>query len=225
MRLVDHAMELLYFYGFASGPESNKAQFFNHKFSVLKPMIKFQIVDYIPDRESFINLKTSKLLKELKELVESIETDYLVLFGSSFGAFIALWLTILLPKRIKKLILMAPALKFSAKSITSILDVSESEWKSREKIFIDHYRFNKIPLNYSFFEDLKTRPPPNFYKINLYIPTLILHGRNDDVCPVEWSQRYAERNPHVELHILDSDHQLLNQKEEIWMFISKFLEI
>jgi len=59
--LVEQSMKLLYFYGFSSGPQSNKAQFFKNKFSGLKPSIEFQIVDYIPNRESFTNLRTSKL--------------------------------------------------------------------------------------------------------------------------------------------------------------------
>lgn len=219
-------MKLLYFYGFASGPQSNKAQFFYHKFSSLKSTIEFQIVDYIPDRESFINLRTSELLKKLNTLIENIKTDYLVLFGSSFGAFIALWLATLYSTRVKKLILMAPALEFSANSIIDILDVTEAGWKSREKIFIDHFRFNdKIPLKFSFFDDLKINPPPNFSEVGLPIPILILHGRYDDVCPVVWSQRYAEKNPNVKLHILNSDHQLLDQREKMWLIIKKFLKI
>jgi len=121
---------------------------------------------------------------------------------------------------------MAPALEFSASSIINILDVTDSEWKSKEKIFVDHFCYNnKIPLVYSFFEDLKINPPPNFSKIKLAIPTLILHGKFDDVCPVEWSQRYAEKNPNVELHILNSDHQLLDQREKMWLIIRQFLEI
>lgn len=42
------------------------------------------------------------------------------------------------------------------------------------------------------------------------LPTIVIHGRPDDVCPIEGSRRYAERSgDHVELVEVDDDHRLV----------------
>ena len=150
----------------------------------------------------------------------------MILFGSSFGGFLLTWYTCEHPEKIKKLILMAPALKFSSASIIAILEIDPMTWKARGHIPVFHYRHNKeIPLAYSFYEDISANPPPNFNKMNISIPTLILHGKYDEVVPLSWSQEFAVINQNVNLHPLNGDHQLLDQKQIMWELIRKFLKI
>lgn len=42
------------------------------------------------------------------------------------------------------------------------------------------------------------------------LPTVVIHGRQDDVCPIEGSRRYVERSgAHVELVEVDDGHRLV----------------
>ncbi|MFX0186009.1 MAG: YqiA/YcfP family alpha/beta fold hydrolase [Candidatus Hodarchaeota archaeon] len=221
-------MKILYLYGFASGPQSNKAQYFKKRFSKLEKSIDFEIFDYIPDKKSFTNLKTSKLMEKLKLYIQRNYRNDLILFGSSFGALLATWFTNLQLQQItvSKLILIAPALRFNSEFLLNTLNITASEWEERKFVLVDHYRYNEaVPLNFEFYKDLSINPPPNFQKMDIQIPTLILHSKNDEVCPVDWSIEYAAFKKKVQLEILNGDHQLLEQKDILWKHIKKFLGV
>jgi len=213
---------LLYLYGFASGPLSTKAQFFKKK-SIGK--VEFDIYDYIPDQDSFTNLQTSSILKKLHSYIEMKLPEGVILCGSSFGGFLSLWYSALHPENVIKLILIAPALRFSASSVTKLLEITPNEWQSTGFAFLMHYRYNQmVPLAFSFYTDILNNPPPDFYRMNISIPTTIIHGINDEVVPISWSKEYLESKTNVILHELEGDHQLLDQKEMIWSIITKFLD-
>jgi len=57
---------------------------------------------------------------------------------------------------------------------------------------------------------------------NVAVPTAIVHGWHDDIVPVENSIRWA-RSTCAALHILDSNHRLENQIEEICSLLRTFL--
>ncbi len=65
------------------------------------------------------------------------------------------------------------------------------------------------------YEDL-TPAAPN-------IPICIVHGWNDDIVPVESSIRFADACK-AELHILDSDHRLTANIDEINYYLKRFIE-
>jgi hypothetical protein len=48
------------------------------------------------------------------------------------------------------------------------------------------------------------------------VPTLILHGRHDEVIPIAATRDYASVRPWVKLIELDSDHGLIDVMPQIW---------
>ena len=64
------------------------------------------------------------------------------------------------------------------------------------------------------YEDLTPEPPS--------MPICIVHGWHDDVVPVENSIRYA-RSCSATLHIVDGDHRLTANIDEINEYLSQFL--
>jgi dipeptidyl aminopeptidase/acylaminoacyl peptidase len=54
-------------------------------------------------------------------------------------------------------------------------------------------------------------------------PCLIFHGEHDDVVPAQWSREFAEGKDNVELHVVDSDHELLNVVEPMWRRVREFV--
>ncbi len=216
-------MQIIYLYGFASGPLSNKAQFFKHKFDLLG--IPLDIFDFIPNRRHFQQMQPSKLVENLVQYVEeNYPSEQVILFGSSFGGLIAAWYSALYPNMITKLILMAPALQFTPEFIAKTLGTTLQDWQEKDTVLVEHYRFNvKVPLNYSFVQDLQENSPPIFSPTQFPVPTVIFHGRNDAVVPIQWSIDFAFENPKVTLNILEGDHQLLDQKQIMWNSIQSFL--
>lgn len=65
------------------------------------------------------------------------------------------------------------------------------------------------------YEDLTPTPPE--------MPICIVHGWNDDVVPVENSIRFAAACK-GELHVLDSDHRLTANIDEINYYLKRFIE-
>ena len=65
------------------------------------------------------------------------------------------------------------------------------------------------------YEDLTPTPPD--------IPVAIVHGWRDDVVPVENSIRFAQAC-HAELHLLDGDHRLTENIDDINYYLRRFIE-
>lgn len=65
------------------------------------------------------------------------------------------------------------------------------------------------------YEDLTPEPPS--------MPVCIVHGWDDDIVPVENSIRYAA-NCSATLHIVDGDHRLTANIEEITEYLRFFIE-
>jgi pimeloyl-ACP methyl ester carboxylesterase len=65
------------------------------------------------------------------------------------------------------------------------------------------------------YEELTPVPPD--------IPICIVHGWSDDIVPVENSIRFAQ-SCSAELHILDGDHRLTDNIDEINYYLRRFVE-
>ena len=65
------------------------------------------------------------------------------------------------------------------------------------------------------YEEFTPNPPD--------MPICIVHGWSDDIVPVENSIRYA-RSCAAELHILDGDHRLTDNIDEINYYLRRFIE-
>lgn len=65
------------------------------------------------------------------------------------------------------------------------------------------------------YEDLTPTPPD--------LPIAIVHGWRDDVVPVENSIRFAQAC-NAELHVLNGDHRLTENIDEINYYLRRFIE-
>ena len=76
--------------------------------------------------------------------------------------------------------------------------------------------FVLAPAYYMAGHEELTPAPPN-------LPIAIVHGWRDDVVPVENSIRFAGQC-HAELHVLDGDHRLSENIDEINYYLGRFIE-
>ena len=114
------------------------------------------------------------------------------------------------------LLLLAPALVYTP---THNLTPEElAGWQENGTRRLWHDGLNReIPLRYDFHLDRLTyaEPPPP------PVPTVIVHGVNDDVVPIGGSRNYAAAYPElVSLIEVDSDHRLNDQLDLIWECVS-----
>lgn len=211
---MDKNYQYIYLHGFASSPRSRKAVYLKQRFAEIG--IELEVPDL--NQQDFTRLTLTRQIKQTAALFN--KNSPITLIGSSFGGLTAVWLAQKY-SQIEKLVLLAPAMGFPESWFSKFEPAELEEWQTSGYKEIYHYGENKLlPLHYEFLED------GNQYDLGSLkrpLPTIIIHGKNDTVVPVEVSQQYKARHlTTVKLVILDSDHGLNDVQERIWQEIQRF---
>lgn len=221
---VKNTNSFIYLHGFASGPQSAKANYLVDKFADLQ--IKLETPDL--NQNDFSHLTLTRQIQQVVALFPPHPTP-VTLIGSSFGGLTTAWLgcqnshLISVTPQINKIVLLAPAFQFLDHWLTKLGDAGLNQWEKQGYLSVYHYqKQDYTPINYQFFRDLKSYDET---LLNNPVPTLIFHGRNDDVIPIQSSRNFAINRPWVKLIELDSDHSLLNVMAQIWEEIYNFCEL
>ncbi len=191
-------MRFVYIHGFASSPQSRKAEQFR------SALASRGIHAEIPamDQGDFEHLTISG---QLSVVENALNGEPASLIGSSMGGFIAALYASMHPE-VSKLVLLAPAFGFARRWDQKIGGPKPADFE------VFHYG-DKGPrrVHYGLIEDaLRFSAAPDFVQ-----PALIFHGVHDDVVPIEYSKDFAAKHPNVRLVELDSDHELLNALDRI----------
>jgi pimeloyl-ACP methyl ester carboxylesterase len=218
-RLQDAAlMRVVYCHGFASSARSSKATFFADKLAA-----KGVTVD-VPDfnEPDFSTLTITRMIEQVGQRMAS-SGDAVTLIGSSLGAFVAVQSALRHPSRVARLVLLAPALDFSARRLDTLGDRGVDEWRRTGRLDVFHYGYGRVlPVHYELFNDacrydcLSAQPA---------MPIQVFQGRRDTAVDPEMVERWAGLRPNVELHMLDDDHQLIASLDYIWLELSRFLAL
>jgi len=116
--------------------------------------------------------------------------------------------------QVKKIILLAPAFEFLSHWLSKLGEEAVQNWQVNKYLPVYHHAEKRtLPLSYNFLTDAAQYQEKNLQRS---IPTLILHGKQDEVIPIQASRNFAELRPWVELIELNSDHALGNVTAEIW---------
>lgn len=214
-KVVSHC---IYLHGFASGPESTKAKFFVERLN------KAGITSDVPDLNGgdFSKLTLSNQIEIIEAAIQKRADQELLIVGSSMGGLLAT-LCARNNSCVKALVLLAPGFGLG-KRWSEMLGVSGlEEWKTRGYVDVFHYAQNaNAQLGYQFITDAENYVTDN---LNVNVPALVIHGDRDETVPVEESITFTKNNlDHAELHVLDSDHQLLDSLETIWELTEGFLQ-
>jgi uncharacterized protein len=206
--------QYIYLHGFASSPKSKKAIYLKNRFAEIG--IKLEIPDL--NQGDFTYLTLTRQIAQTAALFNKFKTP-ITLIGSSFGGLTAVWLA---EKylQVEKLILLAPAFGFPSSWFNKFPEAELKQWQRSGYKNIYHYGENKLlPLHYEFLID------GDLYDLNTIkrsLPTIILHGKNDNVVPIEVSYHYVNKHPQGKLIALESDHGLNDVQNRIWQEIQKF---
>lgn len=211
---MNENQQYIYLHGFASSPKSRKAVYLKNRFAQTR--ITLEIPDL--NQGDFTHLTLTRQIEQTAAMFDNAATP-ITLIGSSFGGLTAVWLAQKY-SQVQKLVLLAPAFGFPGSWFDRFPQAELEQWQKSGYKNIYHYGEDKLlPLHYEFLAD------GDRYKrkdLKRSLPTLIIHGKNDDVVPIEVSRNYAATHPTAKLIELDSDHGLNNVREVIWQEIRNF---
>ena len=208
-------MNYLYLHGFASSPQSYKAQYMQRKF------IELGLTLHVPD----LNLNDFTTVT-LSEQLAYLDRTYLnnqeqsIVIGSSLGGFLAVQLAARNPS-VQKLILFAPAFGFSQRIAQNLGTENISKWQESGIREFFHYGLKRnVNLQFQFFVDAQQYSEDNLTRS---LPILIFHGIHDEVVPTVLSKEFANQRSQVILKLSDDDHALGKDLESTWQDIQSFV--
>lgn len=207
-------MDYIYLHGFASSPNSAKAQYFRSAFAELAIDLK------IPDlnQGNFSQLTITRQIEQILALFPPNPTP-ITLIGSSLGGLTA---ALLAEKslQVQRLVLLAPAFEFLSHWLPQLGEAKLKQWQAEQQLMVYHYAEKRsLPLSYNFVIDAAN------YQDKLLlrpVPTLILHGCDDEVIPITASRNFASSRPWVQLIELNSNHALADVMTQ-WQQIKSFI--
>jgi len=202
----------IYLHGFASGPSSQKARFFGERFAELG--IGLDVPDLAEGR-----FEQLTITGQLAVLERTARGDAVSLIGSSMGGYLAALYAARHPE-VEKLVLLAPAFSFLTRWPEELGESKIDEWKRSGVLRVFHYsQGRELALGYQLIEDARQYEDyPEFPQ-----PVLIFHGKHDTTVPPSHSVTFSEKHPKATLRLMESDHQLLNVLDDVWMETEKFL--
>jgi uncharacterized protein len=208
-------MDYLYLHGFASGPRSKKGRFLQTQFQRLG--ISLKMLDL--NQPSF---ETLTITSQLAVLEANLSEEPATLIGSSFGGLLAV-LQAMRDSRIEKLILMAPALQFIKGWQKDLGEKAIALWRATGSLPVYHYGYGtERKLKPDILDDALLYDENQFTRP---VPTLILHGSQDRVIPMERSQAFAQTRPYMKLKIYETDHSMESVLEPLWYEVAAFCEL
>jgi pimeloyl-ACP methyl ester carboxylesterase len=179
--------------------------------------VAFHAIEFNPTPTDFEYMTLTGLINRLRQYILDHDQDNISLIGSSLGALVGLHYAHRFGG-VDRMLLLAPALSYLAGRRSR---AEFEQWKREGSVKVAHYAFQQeVPLRYDYHLDglryLEAVPPP--------APLMIIHGRKDEVVPIEHSREYAAEFPdQVQLVEVDSDHRLNDRLDLIWGQVQVFL--
>jgi len=205
-------MRHVYLHGFASGPQSRKAQAFRDALADSGIDLEIPILD----EGDFEHLTLSGQLRVIEKTLDGAPCR---LIGSSMGGYLAALYAVVHPE-VDRLVLLAPAFGFQTRWREIHGEEAIEHWRETGWLPTYHYGAKEVRrVHFGLYEDAGCFPAyPDFRQ-----PARIFHGINDTVVPVSFSQTFAADHPNAQLTELNSDHELLDALEGIVRDSTPFL--
>jgi uncharacterized protein len=209
---------VIYLHGFASSSQSGKAAYLGERLRARG--VEFQAPDLnLPD---FTTMTVTRMLEQTGALLDKAAGP-VTLMGSSLGAFVAVNAAARWPQRVKNVVLMAPALDFSAEGLSGPGGADVGDWKRAGTLDVFHFAYGRVmPILYELYEDARRHDAMD---ADLKMPILVFQGRHDTAVDPTTVEAWSRRRPNVELHMLDDDHQLASSLSYIWERTAAFLDL
>ena len=219
-------VSFIYLHGLLSSSHSKKAKRLSED---LRKLGKVHTPDFYPLQHEFEEMTVSSLLDKVSDWIKEIPGE-IILIGSSFGGLVAtrfVQLRTNKSKKIRKMILLAPALDYYKLLKERTSQTDWEAWQKNGYIEIKHPAWEGLTkLSWNFVCDLNENHMIMNEKID--IPTLIIHGSLDNIIPTKYLSNFIHRQFQAKNSIIleiitNGDHQLLEMYDKILMLIRKFV--
>ena len=204
-----------YLHGFASGPLSRKGQHLSRAFS--ERGLELELPDL--NRPSFAQLSPGAALEAIDELCQGDERWCLV--GSSFGGWLASRWAELHPERVERLLLLCPGFGLADRWPVLLGPERMAQWERQGALEMTDGAGVMVPVHWRFYLEAREQPARPVVPCE----TLIIHGRSDEVVPIQGSRDYAAAHGNVELIEVEDDHALAASVERIVAETVRFFEL
>jgi pimeloyl-ACP methyl ester carboxylesterase len=205
----------LYLHGLASGPQSHKGVALAARFAARG--VTMERLDLrVPSLE---RLRFSAMMGRLTDAIGG-PRDRAVVFGSSLGGLCAARVAER-DARIAALVLLAPAFRLAERWFQRLGDEAWRAWAESGWLEIHDYAEDRpARIDFEFVRELEAldRGWPD-----VRVPTLIVHGRADDVVDIGRSRQFADGKPWVRLVEVDDGHELVASLDRIDAEAEEFL--
>ncbi|MGA9523108.1 MAG: YqiA/YcfP family alpha/beta fold hydrolase [Myxococcaceae bacterium] len=213
----------LYAHGFASGPGSMKGVALAKHYAARS--VHLERLDLrLP---SFEHLRLSAILEAMRLAIGS-EADRAVVFGSSLGGLAAARLAESDP-RVRALVLLAPGFRIAEQLAKRVGEADMRRWRDTGWMeTYDHAQQRQARVDYGFYEDAAVLDARNGGWPHVRVPTLVIHGVNDDTCSIDVTRTWARERRNVHLVEVDDGHELKDSlpliQREADRFLAAFLD-
>lgn len=177
-----------------------------------------------PVQEDMLTIENCK--NDLLDVLSHVKSLYpyasISIFATSFGGYI----TLLCADKLEDfpLVLRAPAVSMPKILLENVLKISAGKFRKAGFVVCGFER--KIPLPYSFYEDLLQQE--NILKKEIHQRSLILHGDRDNIVPLSDILGFCKMQKNTKLEIIHSaDHRFKNtgEIEKIIRYTKNFIYI
>lgn len=225
----DGAPAVLYLHGFGSHQSGEKAVWFRR--AAAAAGLAWCSFDFRGHGESgggLGELTFSRNLEDAEAALAWLRRRWhgrVVVFGSSMGAAVALWLAARRPEDLAAVVCIAPALGMDRTMAESLGDGGVARWRESGVLAFKN-ELVECELGWGLMEDL-ARYPSGELPPRLRTPVLAFQGMRDR--SVDWHLAVdlaaACREAPVEVHLFaDGDHRLLDRRPRLWQMALAFLE-
>ncbi len=219
MRIIHY----FYLHGFASSPESGKADYLRAR---LEPLgIPLHAPDFnAPD---FSELTVSRMLGQVRAAVAALPPGPVGLVGSSLGGFVAIHAAASqaadAAHPIARLVLLAPAVDFASGRDAWLTAAELEAWRTTGWREVFHHALGRtVPLHYGFFADGRGF---DAFAARFDAPALVFQGDQDTVVNPTRVGEWAAPRANVRVRMLPDDHRLQAHLDTIWTESAAFFGI
>lgn len=194
-------MNYAYLHGFAKDHRAPKGErlaeiFRQHGVYLHRPNL---------NQPSFSELTFSGMLEAVDEMVDSADEEPWRFIGSSMGGYVAARWAEIHPEQVDRMLLLGPAFDMLGVWAEMLGDHLLEEWKEEGEFLFFGPDDGLQPVHWELFADARDCHP-GFPDV--CVPTRVLHGREDELVPLEKSREFVDRTASAELTILEDAHDL-----------------
>lgn len=214
------ARHVVYLHGFASSPDSSKAAWFRRELAARG--VGFSCPDF--NEPSFETLTVTRMLEQTRAAIEAAGSGPVALVGSSLGGFVALHAAAMdRTGLVDRLVLLAPAIDFGGNRLRQLGEHGIDEWRRAGTLSVFHYAHGgPRDVRFALYEDAARY---DAFAVEVRYPTLVVQGRRDELVDPAGVERWAATRAHVDLRLVDDDHQLTASMPFIWQESSRLFGI